>query len=137
MKKQKEGEFGYVVVVLVVSYYILTDPEMRELFENWRISTKWLEKMKIINREKEELDEYMLLSFDDFQRVRKFYPWILAGWEITLPVWLPAIICWSIGRLSYKAIQSTVSRRSGAGECSSGGGEDIQDWELVNEDDFC
>ncbi|KAL6130513.1 hypothetical protein ACLB2K_068892 [Fragaria x ananassa] len=86
MKKQKEGESGYVVVVLVVSYYILTDPEMRELFENWRISTKWLEKTKIINREKEELDEFTLLSFDDFQRVRKLCPWILAGWEITLPV---------------------------------------------------
>ncbi|KAL6198197.1 hypothetical protein ACLB2K_027989 [Fragaria x ananassa] len=85
-----------------------------------------LETMKTINREKEKLGEYELLSHDDLLRVGELGPSILGGWVITLSVWLPAMICWLIGRSSYKAIQSAVLRRSGTHECSSGG-EDIQD----------
>ncbi|KAL6135378.1 hypothetical protein ACLB2K_067606 [Fragaria x ananassa] len=70
-RNNEEAESGSVPPfgILVISYYVLMDSAQREYYKCWLILVKCLERLKIINKEKEKLGEYELMSYDDLVRV--------------------------------------------------------------------
>lgn len=144
--------------MLILSYNVLNDPQERHTFDAWMFFVNWFEKLKMINCEEQKAkrDEYDLMSDDDFfliiDKVRKSYPWVMGLPIIFLPVGIAA----SVGRIIYKfcgwvgssscgVIKSAVLKRSRTGSSTDGkkvgacssGCDDIHDWELVNEDEWC